>query len=143
MVIYFDSSVLLSLLLNDSRYSKAAQLWEQSTLRVSSILLQAECLNVIRRTHRNAPKKFTKQWLLETESLLEQLLEECALRSIDTQIISVLQEEKNLAQCRTLDALHIATAKLFSFADREPLTIASFDIKMANVARSVGFEVLR
>ena len=49
MPAYFDSSVLVSLLVGDAQAKSARELWHGETERVSSIVLDVECTTVLRR----------------------------------------------------------------------------------------------
>ncbi len=50
MIAYFDSSVLLAILLDEKAKAEAYSWWSSSEVRVSSILLRIETITVIRLT---------------------------------------------------------------------------------------------
>lgn len=136
MPAYFDSSVLLSLLLGDGNAAAAKALWHDELDRVSSTLLDAECTTVLRRA---APSLEAA----ELEAALAQLglaLEEVTLKPVDEDIASTVRDMPELAGCRTLDAAHLATALFFRAADPD-LRLCTFDIRMAEVARRLGLAV--
>jgi len=53
MIAYFDSSVLLAILLNEERYNAARYMWETADLWLSSFLLRIET-NVSLRKFRKS-----------------------------------------------------------------------------------------
>lgn len=141
MIGYVDASVLLSLILQDKHASIVATWWHQCEDRSSSILLEAECRVVVRRV--GALQKNAKKWLSEKESLLDRALEEIQLRVVDAEIIHIIRAEPRLSHCRTLDAIHVATALHFqSHAERHDFRLCSVDRRMNAVAKSAGLQVM-
>ena len=98
MALYIDTSFLLAIIRQE--LAALVAIWEQDEVRISSILLHAESLLTLRRLGREA----------DTERMLEELISEVSLRTVDAGIIGVLASEAYLAGCRTLDALHLAIA---------------------------------
>lgn len=132
---YFDSSVILSVLLNDSNSSEAVEIWNQEDKRVSSILFEAEILNVLRRT-QSLQKDV---WRKEKEKALVSYLDEISLRNMDMAVIEANREDVRLSQCRTLDSIHLATAILFRKVSPS-LKFYTFDKRMKAAAVTLGFE---
>lgn len=139
MPTYFDSSVLLSILRHDVHAEKAARLWSKETERVSSILLEVECLVVLRRTADHFKKNLPKNWLATREKKLQHYLQEVELRYFDEDIVKILHQESRLSRCKTLDAIHLATALFFRASSNAPFSMATFDEKMATIAQKLGF----
>ena len=137
MAAYFDSSVLLSLLLGDANASHAQALWRSELERVSSTLLDVECTTVLRRA---IPARLGPAQRQELESRLSTALEEVTLKPLDEDITSLVRDTPALAVCRTLDTAHVATALFFRGGDPE-LPICTFDVRMAKEARELGFTV--
>ncbi|MBI2343544.1 MAG: PIN domain-containing protein [Deltaproteobacteria bacterium] len=142
MPVYFDASVMLSLLTQDCRAAKAATLWHAHEDRVSSILVEAECRIVLRRLHRRQPTRYDLAWLAHAEAVLAQALDELTLRVIDTLILDIVRQEMQLASCRTLDALHVATALFFTQRNTTPIQMCTFDRRLAAVCADVAIPVL-
>ncbi len=138
MPTYFDSSVLLSILKNDSHAQKAAELWAANSERVSSLLLEVECLIVLRRTAKHFAGKFDQNWLFTQEEKLKYYLEEVELRRLDEEILNILHLENHLSDCRALDAIHLATALFFRTASPTDFFLATFDIEMSKTAKELG-----
>ncbi len=142
MPAYFDSSVLLAILKGEENGRVAANLWQAHTERASSILLEAECLTVLRRVFRQAAAPLPKGWLSEQRARLQGYLEELEIRRVDEGIMTILHEQEQLSDCRTLDALHVATALLFRQAAPDNFYFCTFDKKMAEIAHAIGLIVL-
>jgi predicted nucleic acid-binding protein len=136
MPAYFDSSVLLSLILGDEHAARACELWQSETERVSSVLLEVECVTVLRRLEFiSAPDRRS------AEQLLDLALEEVTLKPLDADIASIVRATPVLSGCRTLDAAHVATALFFRSAADFDLRLCSFDDRMADVAALAGLAV--
>lgn len=139
---YFDSSVLLAILLQESSSQTAGHLWEEYPNRVSSLLMNAECWTGIRRHFLHIGKKPPAGWMEERGAFLDTKLEEVSIKPIDVQIVSRLKSEPGLANCRTLDALHLATALECRERIGEDLVLITLDRKMGETAMKAGLKVL-
>lgn len=142
MIVYFDSNVLLSILKHDEKAAMAAELWHDADFRVSSVLLEAECLTVVRRVARETKKKLPKDWLAKNENQLKIRFEEISLKNVDQDILKIIHATPALARCRTLDALHVATALFFKENSQEDFAFVSFDIAAKQLAKNVGLRNL-
>lgn len=136
MAAYFDSSVLLAILSRDRHADLAADLWDRFEERVSSILLQAECLTVTQKLARQTPR------YVIPKGTLDHYLSTMEIKDVDQSIIQILQQKPELSFCRSLDALHLATALFFRENCDDPFYLATFDKRMSEAAKRVGFEVL-
>jgi predicted nucleic acid-binding protein len=136
MPAYFDSSVLVSLLVGDGQAKRAQELWHGEIERVSSILLDIECTTVLRRLRQTS----RQGGIDRAEERLVLALEEIALKPLDEDIAEVVRSTPDLSGCRTLDAVHLATALYFRTADPD-LRVCTFDARMAEVAGRVGLGV--
>ncbi|MBI4027956.1 MAG: hypothetical protein HY360_23430 [Verrucomicrobia bacterium] len=63
------------------------------------------------------------------------------MREVDRSVLDTLWKTTELAQCRTLDAIHLATAFLFQQQLDEPLRICSLDKRMREQALKLKFKV--
>jgi predicted nucleic acid-binding protein len=142
MPAYFDSSVLLSIVLNEARSARAASVWEDQESKVSSILLGAECWTSMRRHFLRVGTTPPSGWLEERTGFLLDFLSDVELKQVDKEVLSLLQKESALAECRTLDAIHLATALLFRERSDEDFFLVSFDEKMRRTAAKLKLEVL-
>lgn len=140
--VYFDSSVLLSVLLNEPRSSLARDLWMESAQRCSSVLLEAETWIGLKRHGRQPGKAAPAGWFETRAETLVLLLKEITLQSLDKPVMTIVKEERGLADCRALDAIHLATAlRLREYMDGG-IRIATFDDRMRQTAKNLALEVL-
>lgn len=142
MIVYIDSSVILSILFQEKNLDNSKEIWKSSETRVSSILLEAECRISIKRTYFHNKKKLTSSWKDKKLKELESLLEEINFKNIDSATLEIVAKEDILSGCRTLDALHLATAIEFQNEFGEDLHIFSYDKEFKKVAHELGFQVL-
>jgi predicted nucleic acid-binding protein len=142
-VAYFDSSVLMAILLQDEAQSViAAGLWDQHSKRVSSILLQAECWTGMRRHFARNKANALPAWTKERADFLVEALASVQIWPVDARILEGLQERSELSDCRTLDALHLATALFFLSKSDEGLVVVSLDQRMRQTGQKLKLEVL-
>lgn len=141
-VAYFDSSALLSILLQEARAESVASIWDQFTQRVSSNLLNAECWIGMRRhfaRNRLVPKD---KWLKEREDFLSGVLASVQIMPVDGRVLEIVKARTELADCRTMDALHLATALHFSTKGDDGFVLVSLDDRMRQTAKRLNLEVL-
>jgi uncharacterized protein with PIN domain len=84
---YFDSSVVLSMLLNDSHAEKALHLWEESAYRVSSRLMLFENVTVIHRVALKLPANARQKWASQSAAWLEHISAQLYLHEIDAEVL--------------------------------------------------------
>ena len=113
----------------DQNSDRALKLWSQKTERISSSLLEVECLNVINRYALRLPSKVSLEWRAQSQRWLDRTLGNLTLISINSLIRDKIRSELNLGALRTLDAIHVATALLFRQVELG-VEIATFDTKM-------------
>lgn len=139
---YFDSSVLIAMLLKEARSEQAGKLWAQQEARVSSLLLSAECWVTMRRHFLRLGTESSASWLEERGEFLQAALGGMELKRTDEEILELIRKEPRLAECRTLDAIHLATALLFKSRMGEGFALVSFDQKMRETAGRLGLSLL-
>ena len=140
--VYCDSSVLLSILLKESRTVLASSWWEENVNRVSSVLLEAESLINVRRHAARHIRDPLESWLQERTGFLTRHLSDITLKPVDESVLRILHREKTLADCRTLDAVHLATALYFREKSGEEIAFATFDARLRETASRLGFPAL-
>jgi predicted nucleic acid-binding protein len=139
---YFDSSVILAILLDEKRNKEALGLWDDADIRVSSILLRLETIIVLRRTYEHNKKELPSLWLSKKMAELNEYLDEVNVRVIDDEIEKIMILKKEVGKCKTLDAIHIATAIEFSkLVPQKDFTLITFDREMANLAKSLKMTI--
>jgi len=138
---YFDSSILLSMLLDEKRKSEGLELWNKATVRISSLLLKLETITVLRRTYEHNKDKLETAWLTKKTQELDEYLQEVNFRIIDEDIEKVIFLKKELGKCRTLDAIHVATAwEMSKIVDSSEFFLFTFDKDMSDLAKALKFQ---
>jgi predicted nucleic acid-binding protein len=142
MLYYFDSSIILAILLDEKRKHEALDLWRTSTTRVSSLLLKLETITVLRRTYEHNKSKLESSWLPKKTSELDEYFQEINFRIIDEDIEKLIFLKKELSNCKTLDAIHIATAvEMSKIVSSTDFFLYTFDREMAKLAKLLKFKI--
>jgi predicted nucleic acid-binding protein len=110
MIGYFDSSVILAILFNEEKQEEALKYWNDTDTKISSILLKIETIISLRRLYNNNKQRLDDSWLTEKLKELNEYLKEINYRIIDEGLEISISANNDLAKCRSLDAIHIATA---------------------------------
>ena len=131
------------MILEDEFHKKASNIWNQKHENVSSILTSIETIIVVRRFSKLNKSRLPPNWLSKNEKKLKELLSECSLVKIDESILSILELKKDISECRSLDAIHIATAIfLKNYFNESKLLFYSFDKRVNEVAKKFGLKPL-
>ncbi len=138
---YFDSSVVLAMLLAEPNGSEAAEIWNSHAVKLASVLLSAECTINLRRYHAQATRS-PAGWLQRIESYFDEIYGGLVTKEVDGEILAIIRREKILAECRTLDAIHLATALYFREKAEEDIRMVSFDRRFSETARRLKFKVV-
>jgi predicted nucleic acid-binding protein len=140
MISYFDSSVLLSIILDQERQEQALSLWQNATEKTSSILLRIETLVSLRRNYANNKNNLGTNWLSEKNSILNGYLDEVDCLNVSNKVEKVIIKNNDLCKCRSLDAIHIATALIIkSNIIGDNINFYTFDTNMHEIAMNFGF----
>jgi predicted nucleic acid-binding protein len=140
---YFDSSILLAILLDEERQEEAYSYWRNS-IRVSSILLKIETIIGIRRTHEIYKHKLENDWLNKKTKIMDEYLNEVNYKVLNNKIEREIYLRKELAQRRSLDAIHIATALQFrEINNNGEIYLYTFDKTMHSLAKRYKFKTNR
>jgi predicted nucleic acid-binding protein len=132
--------MVLAILLEDARKKEAYEYWQNSSLRVSSILLRIETVVSLRRTYEYYKNKLDDNWLIEKLKILDEYLNEVNYRIIGTKIEREIYLKKELSKCRSLDAIHIATALKFREMKDVDIVLYTFDKTMHGLAEHYRFK---
>jgi len=143
MISYFDSSLLLAILFDEKRFEEAWTAWNSSKTRVSSILLKIETCVSLQRYYKTNMRSFNADWLNKKEKILDNLLDDVFYKPIEEPFGSTIAKNKSIAGCKSLDAIHIATALFFrQHSKNDHIHICSFDKNMLTVAEQLGFKTI-
>ena len=137
---YFDSSFLLAILLDEERQEEAYAYWQNST-RVSSILLRIETIIVLRRTYEINKQKLESNWLNKKTKVLNNYLDAVNYKVISSKTEREIYSRNELTRCRSLDAIHIATALQFrELNNGEEVNLYTYDRTMHGLAEYYSFK---
>jgi hypothetical protein len=142
MVCYYDSSILLAAILEQGPLDLIPSLWEPTEIRLSSVLSKIECMIGVRRAGMLQKLAPDGPWCTERVRLLDSYLDELECKRIDEDIHDIIRKTPSLANCRSLDAIHVATALYFEPHLDEEIQIVTLDGRMRQTAIDAGFAVL-
>ena len=141
MVCYYDSSIILSAILEGKRDIDYALAWDNVSTRLSSNLLKIECIIGVRRAGILQDLSPGDEWVTHRVNILEQYFNGINLKLIDDSIEEIIRKNTSLTGCRSLDAIHLATALYFRPHLEETLYISSLDKRMRAIAAKLGFKL--
>jgi predicted nucleic acid-binding protein len=116
-------------------------LWLSADERLCSSLLRIECIVAIRRAALRQGGTAEDAWVQERLGLLSDVLDELNFKPVDSAIEEIIRGAPALADCKTLDTIHVATALHFrTFVDGN-FEVVTLDRKMRQLAAKLGFVV--
>jgi len=146
MAAYYDASVILAIVLGEGDRDMLLGAWNAEHTRVSSLLIRPECFVSIRRiaswARDGSPDEPPLASVDDNLATVADYLEKVECKPLDATIADLVQSDRRLARCRTLDAIHAATALWFQPHMDEPLRICSLDFRLRALARDLAFPVL-
>lgn len=142
MATYFDSSAVLEVLLDGPRAGTVATAWDEDPVRMTSVLLEAECVVVLRRAARRVRVAIDGPAVRRRLAALDDYLAAMVVRDIDREVLDVVRRTPSLADMRSLDALHLATALLFRQHLEEPLRVCVLDERLRRLASAHEFAIV-
>jgi predicted transcriptional regulator len=138
---YIESSIFLSLLFEDDFYEKAVKIWNSDNYKITSILSSIESTIVLRRYYFHNKEKLNTKWLSKNETKLREYLSECYQLNIDEDIDKIIHAKKQIADCRSLDGIHVGSALYFkNLVSNTSIIMNSFDKRINLVANSLGIK---
>jgi len=141
MINYFDSSLVLAILLDEKQKTEAYSIWKNSPFRVSSILLKIETDISLKRFYKRNENRLNIDGLTKRKIQLSELMNDVFFNDITESFANSMIQNDFFANCKSLDAIHIATALDISEKyGRNEVCICSFDKNMLKVAKELGFE---
>jgi uncharacterized protein len=133
---YVDASVLLRVALGQPN---ALREWRRIDRGVSSALIAAESLRTLDRLRLRT--KLTDAQTSKRRATILALIESLDLVDVDGTVLNRAAQPMP-TELGTLDAIHLATALLWSETTGEPLVMATHDTALALAAEAHGLAVV-
>ena len=134
-----DASALLSIYLNEQESERAGDVINTKEAVVSSWLLLPEVVVTLRRELGRTAKG--RAALDDALMRFDEDLGDLELTDDVAAISDRIRNEPRLALCRTLDAIHVASALWFQESTGVGVRVATLDRRLAEVAEAVGLEL--
>ena len=136
MIAYVDSSVLLRKVL---RQSGSLEEWTVIQTGVASALVETECLRTLDRLRLRA--NLSDRDLSRRRAAVFRLLESMELVEVTAPVLARAAQPLP-TELGTLDAIHLATALLWSERIGAGLVMATHDVALGTAARACGLRVV-
>lgn len=149
-MIYLDASVLLATYFDEEHSTHAVKVLALPEHKVSSALLSIESTTVLRRRLGGDNKRISRAVpsqgdIVGNEVTQTRPLEQALARLNDDlnaislftdigHIDAIVRQDARFACCRTLDAIHVATAMYLGKQTKQALSLATFDKEMIQLA---------
>jgi predicted nucleic acid-binding protein len=141
MINYFDSSLVLAILLEEKQKDEAYFIWKNNPIRISSVLLKIETDISLKRFYKRNENRLNIEGLVKRKIQLNKLMNDVFFNDITESFANSMIQNDSLASCKSLDAIHLATALDISEKyGRSEICICSFDKNMLKIAKELGFE---
>ena len=136
MIAYVDSSVLLRKVL---RQSGSLREWKAIRTGVASALVETECLRTLDRLRLRA--NLSDRDLSRRRAAVFRLLESMELVEVTAPVLARAAQPLP-TELGTLDAIHLATALLWSQRIGAGIVMATHDVALGIAARACGLRVV-
>jgi len=136
LIAYLDSSVLLRLILGQP---DRLEEWRRVEAGVASALVEVECLRTLDRLRFRAG--ITDDTLVERREVVYTLLGEADVVEPTPPVLRRASQPFP-TPLGTLDAIHLATALIWSELNQTEIVMATHDVALAAAARASGLRVV-
>ena len=140
MACYYDSSFMINAILSNNGSTDYLEIWDRDPIRLSSNILIIECIISIRRLGMSGKKK-DKEWVKNSIKTVSSYFPYITFRKYDEEIEKFILEDERFSLCRTLDAIHIASAFYFKPYLKEDIVICTLDKRMRQTAQLLSFQI--
>lgn len=130
MTLYVDSSAILKRYVDERDSDAAVELMASDAVLITSRLTEVE-------VRRNLTRLLDGSALVDSRRQFAADLDAFALVGIDGTICNEASRIAEATLCRSLDAIHLASALRAGRA-----TVLTFDIRQADAARQIGLQVI-
>lgn len=136
MIAYLDSSVLLRIVLGQP---DALKEWRKVRTGVASALVEVECLRTLDRLR--LIRRIADEAIALRRETIYRLLEAIEVVELTAAVLSRAAQPFPTS-LGTLDAIHLATAILWTERSGESLVMATHDATLGTASRACGLEVV-
>jgi predicted nucleic acid-binding protein len=136
--LYVETSALLRAILEHDR-SLDELLTDPTRALVTSALTTLEAARTIARARRD--RRLTPAGAREGDRRLAAFERSVDIRAIDDEVLHHARQEFPVEPVRTLDAIHLATLRLFD-QEEHAVTLVTCDDRVGRNAAALGFEVV-
>lgn len=136
MIVYFDASALVKLVIEEDQSDLAAQVWEGASPAVSSEIAYAEVRAGLAAAHRD--KRLDEAELIDAKRLFERFWVQTGRVAPTPTLFRAAGELAEQFSLRGYDAVHLASALTF----RDSPLVASWDNRMRSGARGAGLSLV-
>jgi predicted nucleic acid-binding protein len=133
LIVYFDSSALIKLLLDEPDSQIALDVWNEADLIVTSQISYLEVYAGLARAMRENPPKLSKTGYDDAKAQFEQLWAEVFSIVVSSDLIQDARDAAERYSLRAYDALQFATA--LTVAD-DGISLATTDKDLERAARA-------
>lgn len=133
MIVYFDTSALIKLLIDEQGSDRAVELWQRADIVVAAQLLYVEVRAALAAAHRGT--RLDDRGLDQARAGLKALQAELRLISLDQALARVAGELAEQHGLRGYDAVHLASALAIN-ADN--VLLATWDHHLSAAAIATG-----
>lgn len=135
MITYFDTSILMKLLIDDEAFrAESERLWVESNFAVCAEIGYTEARAALAAVRRN--KRLTAAALRTAKEELELLWEQMSVVVVNTELVRAAGDLAEHDALRGYDAMHLAAA-----IAGQVTVVASADRQLVEAARRRGFAV--
>ncbi len=129
MIVYFDTSAVIKLLVDEQGSDRAAELWQRADLLVSSQLLYVEARAALAAAYRSG--RLDAPGLDRARTGLEALFAELRTIAVDEPLARAAGDLAEQHSLRGYDAVHLASALAIDAAD---VLLATWDRDLSQAA---------
>ena len=138
---YLDSRFLLSIIFEDDSYDLLIDIWNSLDILLGSMITEIECrINVYKYCILTVKDK---EFYRKKNDMLSKLSNSINKKMVDNDILLEIKNNNKLKKLKSLDSIHLATAKIYKKLIREKLLVCSYDVNMIKVARELGMETIK
>lgn len=132
---YLDSSVILRVILDEPNQLSEFKKVDKG---VTSLITKVECLRTIDRLR--VTECLGEEEIGDLRVIFFEIFKKLAGIQVSIPVIEMASQPLGYA-LRSLDSIHLASARLFQFREKKSVPFFSHDLRLASAARSLGMEV--